>query len=86
VNSQELLLKTIPADKYDLLTKEEVIALHRDTEDLLKQVIKHNDELMAKLLSGEQKEFLLGEQLINIKNRLFGKSSEKSDENEPVQV
>ena len=79
MNNQELLLKTIPTDKYDLLTKEEVIALHKDTEDLLNQVIKHNNELMAKLLSGEQKEFLLGEQLINIKNKLFGKSSEKSE-------
>jgi transposase len=76
---QELLLKTIPADKYDLLTKEEVIALHKDTEDLLKQIIQHNNELTARLLQGEQKEFLLGEQLIKIKNRLFGKSSEKSD-------
>jgi transposase len=76
---QELLLKTIPADKYDLLTKEEVIALHKDTEDLLKQIIQHNNELTAKLLQGEQKEFLLGEQLIKIKSRLFGKSSEKSD-------
>lgn len=79
MNNQELLLKTIPAEKYDLLTKDEVVALHRNTEDLLKQVIKHNNELMAKLLSGEQKEFLLGEQLINIKNKIFGKSSEKSD-------
>jgi len=79
VNNQELLLKIIPADKYDLLTKEEIVALHKDTEDLLRQVIKHNNELTAKLLSGEQKEFLLGEQLINIKNKLFGKSSEKSD-------
>ncbi len=78
---QELLLKTIPADKYDLLTKEEVIALHKDTEDLLKQIIQHNNELTARLLQGEQKEFLLGEQLIKIKNRLFGKSSEKSDKN-----
>jgi transposase len=79
VNNQELLLKTIPADKYDLLTKEEVVALAKGYEDLVQQVIKHNNELMAKLLSGEQKEFLLGEQLINIKHRLFGKSSEKSD-------
>lgn len=83
MNNQELLLKTIPADKYDLLTKEEVIALHKDTEDLLRQVIKHNNELTEKLLRGEQKEFLLGEQLINIKNKLFGKSSEKSDKKSP---
>ena len=76
---QHQFLEPIPCDKYDLLTKEEVIILHRGTEDLLRQVIKHNNELMTKLLSGEQKEFLLGEQLINIKNKLFGKSSEKSD-------
>lgn len=83
MTNQELLLKTIPNDKYDLLTKEEVIALHKDTENLLKQVIKHNNELTTKLLRGEQKEFLLGEQLINIKHRLFGRSSEKSDKKSP---
>ncbi len=60
--NQELLLKTIPNDKFDLLTKDEVIALYKDSEDLLKQIIQHNHELMAKLLQGEQKEFLIGEQ------------------------
>lgn len=77
--NQELLFKTIPNDKFDLLSKEEVVSLYKDTDNLLRQVMKHNNELTAKLLQGEQKEFLLGEQIINIKNRLFGKSSEKSD-------
>ena len=77
--NQELLLKTIPNDKFDLLTKEEVIALYKASEDLLKQVIQNNNELTAKLLQGEQKEFLIGEQLLIIKNKLFGKSSEKSE-------
>jgi hypothetical protein len=63
---QELLLKTIPTDKFDLLTKEEVIDLYKASEDLLKQIIQHNNELTAKLLQGEQKKFLLGVQLINI--------------------
>ena len=80
---QQLLLKTIPNDKFDLLTKEEVIDLYKASEDLLKQIIQHNNELTAKLLQGEQKKFLLGEQLINIKNKLFGKSSEKSDKKLP---
>ncbi|MBI2520136.1 MAG: IS66 family transposase [Bdellovibrio sp.] len=76
--NQQYLFDPIPVDKFDLLTKEEVIALYRDTENLLKQVVKHNDELQTKLFKEEQKRFTMGEQLINIKNRLFGKSSEKS--------
>jgi transposase len=76
---QQYLFDPIPADKFDLLSKEEVVALVKDYEDLVKQVIQHNNELTSQLLKGEQKEFLLGEQLINIKNKLFGKSSEKSD-------
>lgn len=40
---------------------------------------KYLEELHAKLLAGEQKSFHLGEQLVNIKNKLFGRSSEKSE-------
>lgn len=76
---QQCLFEPIPCDKFDLLSKEEVVSLVKGYEDLVQQVIQHNNELTAKLLNGEQKEFLLGEQLINIKNKLFGKSSEKSD-------
>jgi transposase len=78
---QELLLKTIPNDKYDLLTREELVTLAKGYEDLVRQAVQHNKELIAEALKGEQKEFLLSEQLINIKHRLFGKSSEKSDKN-----
>jgi transposase len=81
---QQYLFESIPADKYDLLTKEELIILHKGTEDLLKQVLQYNKELIADALKGEQKEFLLGEQLISIKHRLFGKSSEKSDKKSPA--
>lgn len=83
--NQELLFKTIPNDKFDLLSKEEIISLYKDTDNLLRQVMKHNNELTVQLLKGEQKDFLLGEQLINIKNKLFGKSSEKSDRKSPTE-
>lgn len=76
---QQHLFESIPCDKYDLLSKEEMVSLIKGYEDLVKQVIKRNNEVEAMLLAGEQKSFLLNEQLINIKNKLFGRSSEKSD-------
>ncbi|MBT6756530.1 MAG: IS66 family transposase [Candidatus Pacebacteria bacterium] len=75
---QQHLFETIPADKYDLLSREELIILHKGELDLNKQLQKYNKELLDQLLSSEQKSFLLEEQTLNIKNRLFGKSSEKS--------
>ena len=76
--NQQYLFEPIPCDKYDLLTKEEVIELCKGYEDFNNQLISANKKLTAKLSSGEQKSFNLGEQLVNIKNKLFGRSSEKS--------
>lgn len=76
---QPYLFTPIPFDKYDLLSKEEVVELNRANEDLNLQMRKYISELERKFFAGEQKEFLINEQLINIKNKLFGKSSEKSD-------
>lgn len=76
---QQYLFDPIPNDKYDLLTKDEVIGLAKDQADLIRQMQKYLKEAHNKLLAGEQKSFSLGEQLYNIKNKLFGKSSEKSD-------
>ena len=78
---KQYLFDPIPSDKYDLLSKDEVVALHKDAENLIQQLVKHNKELQEKALLSEQKTFLLEEQTINIKHRLFGKSSEKSDKN-----
>ena len=75
---QSYLFETIPNDKYDLLTREELIELHKGEVDLIKQMQGHIKKLHEKILTGEQKSFLLNEQTINIKNKLFGKSSEKS--------
>ena len=76
--NQQYLFDPIPCDKYDLLTKEEIIGLNKDQADLIRQMQKALDEAYTQLLAGEQKNFNLGEQLINIKNKLFGRSSEKS--------
>jgi len=76
---EQLLFEPIPCNKYDLLTKEEVIQLNKDNENLIRQMKDHIEQLHAKYLASEQKSFLLEEQTINIKNKLFGKSSERSD-------
>lgn len=72
------LFEPIPCEKFDLLSKNEVVDLCKGLQDFNIQLLKHVKDLENKLLAGEQKSFFLGEQLINIKNKIFGRSSEKS--------
>lgn len=76
---QDVLFKSIPCDKFDLLSREDLITLVSGYEDLIKQITKRNNEIETKLLAGEQLSFLISEQLLMVKNKLFGKSSEKSE-------
>lgn len=76
---QDYLFEPIPGDKYDLLTKDEVVILNKGNENLIAQMQKYIKELETDKFKNEQKTFLLEEQIIQIKHRLFGKSSEKSD-------
>jgi transposase len=82
--NQDYLFKTIPEDKLNLLSKEELIQLHKGDQSLFRQMNKFIDDLIAKYTASEQKSFLLEEQTINIKHRLFGKSSERSDKKDTV--
>lgn len=79
---EQYLFEPIPCDKFDLLTKKEIIELCKGYQDFNIQLIKRNKLLERKLLAGEQQSFSLNEQLFSIKNKLFGKSSEKSPQNE----
>ena len=76
---EEIIFKDYPEDKLNLLSKEELIILLKGEHSLNKQLNQHIDGLHAKYLATEQKSFLLEEQNLIIKNKLFGKSSEKSD-------
>ncbi len=76
---QQSLLETIPCDKYDLLTREDAIELAKGYADAIRQLQDQIEEQNKELLKTEQVKFLLNEQVINIRNKLFGKSSEKSD-------
>lgn len=73
------LIDTVPCDKFDLLSKEEVIELAKGYADVIRQMQAAIDETNKKILSFELNHFLLNEIVLNITNKLFGKSSEKSD-------
>ncbi len=76
---QQHLFDPIPCDKYDLLTREDLVTLAKGYEDAIKQLREKLEKQNNEFLKTEQASFLLNEQLIIIKNKIFGKSSEKSD-------
>jgi transposase len=76
---QQHLFEPIPCDKYDLLTKEDLIILAKGYEDAIRQLQDKLEKQNKEILKTEQTSFLLNEQIINIKNKIFGKSSEKSE-------
>jgi len=78
VTKQELLFAPIPLEKFDLLTKEELIILVKGEQSLRLQMEKEVKRLRALNDELKQRSFLMGEQLFTIKGKLFGKSSEKS--------
>ena len=81
MTQQELILADIPLEKLDLLTREELVILLRGERSIRQQMqahIKVIEDLNNQL---KQRSFLIEEQLITVKNKLFGKSSERSSQN-----
>lgn len=74
---QQYLFEPIPTEKFDLLTKEELIILLKGEQSIRIQMQKEVERLQGLKKELEQKSFLIEDQLINIKNKLFGKSSER---------
>jgi transposase len=72
------LIDTVPCDKFDILSKEEVIELAKGYADVIRQLQATIEETNKQILKSEHTQFLLNELVINITNKLFGKSSEKS--------
>ena len=75
--NQQHLFKTIPNDKYDILTKEDVVTLHKEDEVIIQKLQKEIEKLKKTLNLEDQKSFLLDEKYVLLKNKIFGKSSEK---------
>lgn len=75
---QQDLFKPIPRHKLASLTQEELIEFIDLQQKVIKTINNDNDRLRASNNELEQKSFYVEEQYITIKNKYFGKSSEKS--------
>lgn len=75
---QEYLFEVIPHDKYDLLSKDEVVILHREEEKIRLKLQKEVEKLRYQLEIADQKQLVLGDEYVELKSKIFGKSSEKS--------
>lgn len=80
---QQYLFEPLSDAQIDELTPEEMKSLLRGERDLNRQYKNYITELESELFKSQQKSFLLEEQTIQIKHRLFGRSSEKSDKKSP---
>jgi transposase len=74
---QEVLFAPIPVEKMDVLTREELVILLKGEQDFRLQLQRDNARLRALHEELKQKSFLLGETYITVKNKYFGRSSER---------
>lgn len=75
---QQYLLEPIPCDKFDLMTKEELVILLKGEQKIRLHFQRENEELKRGKDEADQKAFYLEEQFVTIRNKFFGKSSERS--------
>jgi transposase len=80
---EQYLLEPLSDEQINELTPEEMKLLLRGERDLNRQFKNYINELESELFKTLQKTFLLEDQSIQIKHRLFGKSSEKSKKKVP---
>jgi len=73
----EELLTEIPVEKFSLLSREDLETFAKLEQKMRIQFQKENDRLRAVNDELKQDSFYIEEQFINIKNKFFGKSSEK---------
>ena len=77
---QEELFKTVPVHRFSLLTKEEQIQLFDLQQKTIEEFSIEIRKLRAQNNELEEKTLFVDEQLINIKNKLFGRVEEPPKE------
>lgn len=75
---QELFAAEVPIEKLDLLTKEEMIQLFRLEQSFRIQLQRHIQKLEGLKAELEQQRLNIEDKYIVIRNKFFGKSSERS--------
>jgi len=71
------LFALIPVEKFDSFTREELVVLLKGEQDFRLQLQKDNARLRAFNEELKQKTFFIEEKYVIIKNKFFGKSSER---------
>ncbi len=79
---QQILFEPIPAEKLELIPREDLIKLFQLEQDLRIKIQKNYEQLKSFNDELAQKSFYIDEQLIILKNKYFGKSSEKEPSEE----
>jgi len=77
VGSQEELFAEVPVEKFDLLSKEELIIFAKGEQKMRLHFEKENKRLRALNEELKQKSFFVEEKYIHIRNKLYDRSSEK---------
>lgn len=78
MRQDEIIFAEVPLEKFDLLSREELIIFARGEQSLRIQMQKEVDRLRAHHEELKQKFFLMEDQLVVVKGKIFGKSSERS--------
>ena len=81
MTQEEIIFAEVPVEKLALLSKEELLILLRGEQSLRRQLQTENVRLRALQEELKQRHLFTAEQFITIKNKLFGKSSERSSRN-----
>jgi transposase len=81
--TQQHLFEPIPCDKFGLLTREELEIFANEEQRIRIALQRENEELKKERDRTCQQSFFINEQYVLIKNKYFGKSSEKSPKSMP---
>jgi len=82
---QQQLFDPIPADKITLIPHEELVELFKAQQDVVETFQKEIHRLRSANSELEQKRLYIEDQYITLKNKYFGKSSEKAPSQEDQQ-
>lgn len=78
MTQEELIKAEVPVEKFDLLTREELIQFAKLEQKFRIKLQKEVEYLRARSEELKQRFFFIEDQYIVIKNKFYGKSSEKS--------
>ena len=77
LTAQEILFAPIPAEKFDLLTREELVEFLKLEQGVRRRLEKRVQHLEAVNEELKQRTFFVEEKYITVKGKLFGRSSER---------